>query len=70
MTIEKIKALKALKTQYEFIRLLSDCGDAEENPQYYIGQVEQLQGMREMFYIVFGEAPYTYAACLDMISRA
>lgn len=70
MTIEKIKALETLKAQYEFIRSLSDCGDAEKYPQYYTGQVEQLRGMREMFDIVFGDAPYTYASCLDMISQA
>ena len=70
MTIDKIKALEALKAQYEFIRLLSDCGDADKNPQYYTGQVEQLRGMRDMFDVVFGDAPYTYAACLDMIAQA
>lgn len=70
MTIDKIKALEALKAQHEFIRLLSDCGDADRNPLYYTGQVEQLRGMRDMFDVVFGDAPFTYAACLDMLSEA
>ena len=68
MTIEMVKALEALKAEYEFLNTLIECGDAEKNPQYYTSVVNELRGMREMFQIVFGNAPYAYAACLEMFA--
>lgn len=65
----KIKALKAIEMQYDFINLLISCGDAESAPQYYNGQIEQLRGMRDMYDIVFGDAPYTYAATMAMLDE-
>lgn len=65
----KIKALKAIEMQYDFINLLISCGDAENAPQYYNGQVEQLRGMRDLFDVIFGDAPYTYVATLSMLDK-
>ena len=61
------RALMAMMAQYDFIDVLKDCGDANDNPQYFTDQVNQLRGMREMFEAVFGHAPYSKAATQAMI---
>ena len=54
----KIKGLETILTQYDFIEILEEYGDVKHN-QYYVAQVEQLRGMREIFEDIFGCAPYT-----------
>lgn len=65
----KIEGLQTLISQYKFIDLLKECGDAVDNPQYFCKQVEQLRGMREMFDAIFGDAPYTKVAAEAMLSE-
>ena len=65
----KVKGLCAMGMQYDFLDVLKDCGDAVSNPQYFTAQVEQLHGMRDMYDAIFGDAPYTKAACKAMLEE-
>lgn len=65
----KIKGLCAMGMQYDFLDALKDCEDAISNPQYFTAQVDQLRGMREMYDAIFGDAPYTKAACKAMLDE-